>query len=48
MIGILTALLSGALMSFDQFCAVYGTSGLSCDLVFCGWEKFYDAYTDPG
>ena len=65
MIGILTALLSGALMSVQgvfntqvtkatslwvstSFCAVYGTSGLSCDLVFCGWEKFYDAYTGPG
>ena len=32
-------------LGFDQFCAVYGTSGLSCDLVFCGWEKFYDALT---
>jgi len=64
MIGILTALLSGALMSvqgvfntqvtkatslwvstsFVQFTAF----GLSCDLVFCGREKFYDAYTGSG
>lgn len=34
-------------LGFDQFCAVYGISGLSCDLVFFGREKFYDAYTGP-